>query len=120
MDPAQLASEATTRLLALQTARLNSAASPSDAGDQSNDALLAIFDQLGQLDGWAKIAMDRLAADPQDARAAQDLSRSLEHNARLHPYFIRRLTEVLGERPAVNTSIKLPQQPSVTARAPSA
>jgi uncharacterized protein YhaN len=115
MDPAQLASEAIRRLLATQT----SGTIDADEAEQRNAPLLEMFAQLGKLDGWAKIAIDRLAADPQDARAAQELRRSLEQTARLHPHFIQRLVAVVGVQPAVKTSITLPQQPSLGARTPS-
>jgi hypothetical protein len=108
MDPAQLASEACKRFAALH------AASPSSAllvpavpatGASAAEPLLEAFKHLATLDGWAKIAMTRLAADPQDARAHQELRRSLEQAARLHPQFTRRLADVLADRPAVKTSL---------------
>jgi hypothetical protein len=67
--------------------------------------LLDAFEHLATLDGWAKIAMTRLAADPQDVRAHAELRRSLEQAARLHPQFTRRLADVLADRPAVKTSL---------------
>lgn len=109
MDPAQLANEALKRFAA------------RDLREPGNEPLLDLFAQLGQLDGWAKIAIDRLVADPQDARAEQDLGRCLEHTARLHPHFTRRLADVVADRPAVRTSISttVPQQPLPAGRAPS-
>ena len=97
MDPAQLATEACKRFAALHvsTAPTAPAAEP----------LLDAFKHLATLDGWAKIAMTRLAADPQDARAHTELRRSLEQAARLHPQFTRRLADVLADRPAVKTSL---------------
>ena len=121
MDPAQLANEALKRFAALHTGStgtLVEAREPRESRElrePGNEALLDLFTQLGQLDGWAKIAMDRLVADPQDARAEQELCRCLEHTARLHPHFTRRLADVLADRPAVRTNISstLPQQPMV-------
>jgi hypothetical protein len=49
--------------------------------------------------------MTRLTVDPQDTRARQELRRSLEQAARLHPQFTRRLADVLSDRPAVKTSV---------------
>ena len=132
MDPAQLASEALKRFAALQTGTTGSGSTGTliearaprelrDLRDPGNEPLLDLFNQLTELDGWAKIAMDRLVADPQDARAGQELCRCLEHTARLHPHFTRRLVDVLTERPAVRAKISssLPQQPSLGVRASS-
>jgi hypothetical protein len=132
MDPAQLANEALRRFAALHTGSNGSGSTGTliearerrEAGElrePGNEPLLELFTQLGQLDGWAKIAMDRLVADPQDARAEQELCRCLEHTARLHPHFTRRLADVLADRPAVKTSISssLPQQSYTGTRAPS-
>jgi hypothetical protein len=69
------------------------------------EPLLEVFGHLCTLDGWAKVAMDRLAADPQDGRAHQELRRSCEQAARLHPQFTRRLADVVADRPAVKTSL---------------
>jgi hypothetical protein len=125
MDPAQLASEALKRFAALNTGStrsgstgtLTEAKEPRDlraAPDPGNEPLLDLFTQLSELDGWAKIAMDRLVADPHDARAEQELCQCLEHTARLHPQFTRRLVDVLADRPAMRTKISssLPQQPA--------
>ena len=98
MDPAQLASEACKRFAALHT-------SPNTPAASSAESLLEAFHHLATLDGWAKIAMTRLAADPQDSRAHQELRRSLEQAARLHPQFTRRLADVLADRPAVKTAL---------------
>lgn len=113
MDPAQLASEACKRFAALHLATPSSAlpgsALPGStsvlAAGSAAEPLLEAFKQLATLDGWAKIAMTRLAADPQDARAYQELRRSLEQAARLHPQFTRRLADVLADRPTVKTSL---------------
>lgn len=121
MDPAQLASEACKRFAALhsstapssalqgsglQSSALQGSASTAPAiGGPAAEPLIEAFKHLGTLDGWAKIAMARLAADPQDARAHQELLRSLEQAARLHPQFTRRLADVLADRPAVKTSL---------------
>ena len=126
MDPAQLANEACKRFAALHsapsTAQLSAAqtsvetqnasvdtrtavtAAPA-AGGPGSEPLLEAFKDLAVLDGWAKISMARLAADPQDARAHQELRRSLEQVARLHPQFTRRLADVLADRPAVKTNL---------------
>jgi hypothetical protein len=124
MDPAQLANEAMKRFAALHagstglasTGTLIEAKEPRETRElrePGNQPLLDLFTQLGELDGWAKIAMDRLLADPHDARAEQELCSCLEHTARLHPHFTRRLVDVLADRPAVRTNISstLPQQP---------
>jgi hypothetical protein len=122
MDPAQLANEACKRFAALHTSALQAAALPSptrtsvpgsatpsktatESRDSGSEPLLDAFKYLGTLDGWAKIAMGRLAADPQDARAHQELRRSAEQAARLHPQFTRRLVDVLADRPAVKTNL---------------
>jgi hypothetical protein len=127
MDPAQLANEALKRFAALHTGStgtLIEAREPREnreLREPGNEPLLDLFTQLGQLDGWAKIAMDRLAADPQDSRAEQDLCRCLEHTARLHPHFTRRLADVIADRPAVRTNISsaVPQQPMAGVRSSS-
>jgi hypothetical protein len=98
MDPAQMATEAVRRLQASCTS-----SSSIDQRD-STEAITELFEQLGGLDGWAKIARDRVLADPSDARAALELRRSCEQSARLHPAFIRRLDAVIHERPAVKTA----------------
>jgi hypothetical protein len=98
MDPAQLASEACTRFAALHAASNTSPVS-------TTEPLLDAFRDLARLDGWAKIAMTRLAADPRDGRAHQELRRSAEQAARLHPQFTRRLADVLADRPTVKTSL---------------
>jgi hypothetical protein len=111
MDPAQLANEACRRFAALHTSAAPSSALQAPAptgpatGGPAVEALLEAFNHLATLDGWAKIAMTRLAANPQDARAYQELLRSLEQAARLHPQFTRRLADVLADRPAVKTSL---------------
>ena len=114
MDPAQLANEACKRFAAMHSASPSSAqvsalqgpAPTAPAlGGSAAEPLLDVFQQLATLDGWAKIAMTRLAADPQDTRAHQELLRSLEQAARLHPQFTRRLADVLADRPAVKTNL---------------
>ena len=118
MDPAQLAHEACKRFEALHTSGtthteprttgdvLESTAAPAVGTQRQHDEpLLEVFDHLGKLDGWAKIAMDQMADHPEDggaAAAAAELCRSLEHTARLHPYFARQLAAVLTDRPAVS------------------
>jgi hypothetical protein len=112
MDPAQLAYEALKRFEALHAPGTNGTmVETRDLRDPGSEPLLEVFDHLGKLDGWAKIAMDRLAGDPQDGRAAQELRRSLEQTARLHPAFTRRLADVLADRPAVKTAISTPVPP---------
>jgi hypothetical protein len=117
MDPAQLAHEACKRFEALHTSGSNRTVlelrqaresrepgQPAEFGEQQSDEpLLEVFDDLGKLDGWAKIAMDQMVGHPQDGRAAaaaQELCRSLEQTARLHPYFARRLADVLTDAPS--------------------
>ena len=99
MDPAQLANEACKRFEALHASSNRSLTEPA------GEPLLEVFNHLGTLDGWAKLAMARLAGDPQDARAGHELRRILEQTARLHPHFNRRLTDTLAYRPAVKTSL---------------
>jgi hypothetical protein len=112
MDPAQMANEAVRRLAALQTS------GTLDAREPGCEAVAELFEQLAVLDGWAKIARDRLITDPQDARAAQELRRSCEQTARLHPHFIRRLADALNDRPAVRTSLSVPVQAAKNVPAP--
>jgi hypothetical protein len=110
MDPAQLANEACKRFTALHSSTASSSAlqastAPIGPPGPAVEPLLDAFEHLATLDGWAKIAMTRLAADPQDVRAHAELRRSLEQAARLHPQFTRRLADVLADRPAVKTSL---------------
>jgi hypothetical protein len=109
MDPAQLANEACKRFAALHSSATPGSAVQAPAapagGAPAAEPLLDAFQHLATLDGWAKIAMTRLAADPQDSRAHAELRRSLEQAARLHPQFTRRLADVLADRPAVKTSL---------------
>jgi hypothetical protein len=108
MDPAQMSTEAVRRLIALRsTSPITTNLTPALPG---GEPLTDLFDELAVLDGWAKISRDRLLADLDDTRAAQELRRSLEQSARLHPAFIRRLVDVLNNRPAVKTSITVPAQ----------
>jgi hypothetical protein len=119
MDPAQLANEALKRFEALHAPGTTVTRTETrDAREPGSEPLLEVFDHLGKLDGWAKIAMDRLVGDPQDGRAAQELRRSLEQTARLHPQFTRRLADCLADRPTVKTSLSSPVPPvqSSTAR----
>jgi len=123
MDPAQLAHEALKRFLALHARGTNGILIATrdlrDGREPGNDALLEVFAQLGKIDGWAKVSMDRLAGDPLDARATRELRGSLEQTARLHPHFNRRLADALVSRPAVKTSlsssVKSAPQPAVVA-----
>jgi hypothetical protein len=115
MDPAQMAHEACRRFEALHSSGSNRTLT------EPGEPLLEVFDHLGTLDGWAKIAMARLENDPQDARAGQELRRSMEHTARLHPHFNRKLIDVLADRPAVKTNLTTtvlpPSQPATGVRA---
>jgi hypothetical protein len=123
MDPTQLADEALKRFAALNAPRSQSSgAAGGDQRDCAAESLLAAFHHLAKLDGWAKIAMDRLVADPEDARATQELKLSMEQAARLHPQFTRRLADLLADRPPLASGITgrpLPQQASASGRAPS-
>jgi hypothetical protein len=118
MDPAQLASEACRRYAAMSNTSTQAATSASAPAEP----LLEVFGQLGTLDGWAKIAMNRLTSDPQDGRAQQELQRSCEQAARLHPHFTRRLADVLADRPSVKTALSatgpIPAQPARTPSEP--
>src|SRR5690242_3504284 len=109
MDPAQLASEACKRLAAMSNSATSNSASQVSAGGPGPavqpEPLLEVFGNLCTLDGWAKVAMDRLAADPQDGRAELELRRSCEQAARLHPQCTPRLADVLADRPAVKTDL---------------
>lgn len=113
MDPAQLASEACNRFVAMTSATTTSVATATSvattatAGQASpagSEPLMDAFRHLCTLDAWAKVAMNRLAANPADSRARQDLNRSCEQAARLHPQFTRRLAEVL-RAPVVRPSL---------------
>jgi hypothetical protein len=75
------------------------------AADREGGALLGTFDRLGALDPWAKIALERLRADPGDPRAAGELLHSLEHTARLHPAFAHELECVVGDQTATATAL---------------
>jgi hypothetical protein len=119
MDPAQLAHEAVKRFEALQTPgsgrtliEPRESQEAREPAEPAGEPLLEMFDQLGRLDGWAKIAMDRLAGDPADGRAAHDLCCCLEQTARLHPTFTRRLAAALADRPSVKGNLPT-QQPSL-------
>lgn len=121
MDPAQMASEACRRYSTMKTSTQSAPPTVSVAGAEP---LLEVFGQLSALDGWAKVSLDRLAIDPQDSRAQQELRRSCEQVARLHPQFGRRLADVLAERPAVKTALtstgSIPVQVTRTAIEPRA
>ena len=84
--------EALRRYAVMQIAPESGAAATPE--DPATRALVAVFQHLAKLDGWAKIAIDRLAVDPENARAAADLKLGMEHAARLHPQFMRTLSEV--------------------------
>ncbi|GAB3239076.1 hypothetical protein [Kineosporia babensis] len=88
MDPTQLVDEALRRFTVMQAAQVSGAAAIEQP------ALVATFQHLAKLDGWAKIAIDRLVADPENARAAADLRQSMNQAVRLHPQFMRTLSEV--------------------------
>lgn len=115
MDPAQMSTEAVRRLIAQRTTPTTTTTTPALPG---GEPLADLFDELVVLDAWAKISRDRLFANLEDARAAQELRRSLEQTARLHPHFIRRLVDVLANRPAVKTSITVPAQATAGVPAP--
>lgn len=104
MDPAQMANEAVRRLQAACTS------TGSAEYRDGSDAISDLFEQLTVLDGWAKVARDRVLADPTDARAALELRRSCEQSARLHPAFIRRLDDALHDRPSVKTTLSQGQK----------
>lgn len=103
MDPTQMVDEALRRFTVMQLA-VNSG-DTAMAEDPAGQALAAAFQHLAKLDGWAKIAIDRLVADPENAWAAADLKLSTEHAARLHPQFMRTLSEVCA------TATLAPQAP---------
>jgi len=90
--------EALRRFTVMQTAA-NSGAAAAPEGP-----LVAAFGHLAKLDGWAKIALDRLVVDPGNARAAADLKLSMEHAARLHPQFMRTLSVVCATSTTKRTS----------------
>ena len=108
MDPTQLADEALRRFTVLQTTARSS--TTAVAQEPAAHALVATFQHLAKLDGWAKIAIDRLVADPENVRAAADLKLSMEQAARLHPQFMRTLSQACATSaaaPAVR-SARLP------------
>lgn len=92
MDPTQLVDEALRRFTVIQIAANSGDAAATQ--EPAAQALMAAFQHLAKLDGWAKIAVDRLAADPENARAAADLKLSATQAVRLHPQFMRTLAEV--------------------------
>ncbi|MBT0772118.1 hypothetical protein KIH74_24455 [Kineosporia sp. J2-2] len=98
MDPTRMVDEALRRFTVMQLA-VNSG-DATEAEVPATRALVAAFQHVAKLDGWAKIALDRLVAEPGNARAAADLKLSMEHAARLHPQFMRTLSEVCGGVPA--------------------
>ncbi|GLY17835.1 hypothetical protein LWF15_26535 [Kineosporia rhizophila] len=109
MDPTQLVDEALRRFTVMQAAA-NSA--PATALEEpATPALVAVFQHLAKLDGWAKIAIDRLVADPENARAAADLKLSMDQAARLHPQFMRTLAEVCATSAAA-PPVRAPQVPA--------
>ncbi|GAB6901633.1 hypothetical protein [Kineosporia succinea] len=92
MDPKHLVDEALRRFTVMQLA-----ANSGDAAVVEEPAareLVAAFQHLAKLDGWAKVAIDRLVVDPENARATADLKLSMDHAARLHPQFLRTLSQV--------------------------
>lgn len=99
MDPTQLVDEALYRFTVTQIAANSGAAAVLE--EPAAGALVAAFQHLAKLDGWAKIAIDRLVADPENARAAADLKLSMEHAVRLHPQFMRTLSEVCAMSGAI-------------------
>ena len=92
MDPKQLADEALRRFAVMQLAA--NQGNVAVAEEPASRALVTACQHLAKLDGWAKIALDRLVADPENIRAAADLKLSVEQAARLHPQFMRTLSEV--------------------------
>ena len=96
MEVGQLAAQAVRDL----TTRL-SGASASETGSfalPDTDPLFATFAQLAAVDGWGKLAYQRVRKNPGDARAVADLRRSLEQAARLHPRLASQLQVALGGR----------------------
>ncbi|GAA3619158.1 hypothetical protein GCM10022223_39970 [Kineosporia mesophila] len=114
MDPTQLVDEALRRFTARQIAA-NSGDS-TGAAQPGADALAAVFQHLAKLDGWAKVAIDRLVADPENVRAAADLKLSMDQAARLHPQFMRTLSEVCAGTGAAPAALS----PHVRAPGPAA
>ena len=97
MEVGQLAAQAVRDL----TTRLSGATSGSETGGfaiPDADPLFAAFVQLAAVDGWGKLAFQRVRANPGDARAVADLRRSLEQAARLHPRLAAQLQVALGGR----------------------
>jgi len=101
MDPTQVVDEALRRFTAIQVAAAAGDSAVAAAPDAL--ALTGVFQHLAKLDGWAKIALDQLVADPENTRAAVDLRASMEQAARLHPQFMRTLGEVCAAFGAVPT-----------------
>jgi hypothetical protein len=102
MDPTQLVDEALRRFAVTQLAANSGSAAVSE--EPAAAGLVAAFQHLAKLDGWAKIAIDRLVADPENTRAAADLKLSMEHAVRLHPQFMRTLSEVCATSGAAATA----------------
>lgn len=99
MDVGQLAAQAVRDL----TTRLSGGTSRSETGSfalPDSDPLFATFAQLGTVDGWGKLAYQRVRKNPGDAVAVADLRCSLEQAARLHPRVASQLQLALGERVA--------------------
>lgn len=97
MEVGQLAAEAVRDL----TMRLSGSASTSETGSfalPEGDPLFATFSQLATVDGWGKLAYQRVRRNPGDARAVADLRRSLEQAARLHPRLASQLQVALRGR----------------------
>ncbi len=101
--------EALRRFTVMQSAAGADTAAPPE--DPATRALVAVFQHLAKLDGWAKIAIDRLAVDPENARAAADLKLGMEHAARLHPQFMRTLSEVCATTAPSGGTAPFPVRP---------
>lgn len=104
MDPTQLVDEALRRFTALQLA--TRAGDVVVAGTPDAQALRGAFQHLAKLDGWAKIALDRLVVDPENARAVAELKTSMEHAVRLHPQFMRTLSAACAASGAGTSSAR--------------
>ena len=71
---------------------------PACCRSRPQDPLHSTFAQLAVVDGWGKLAYQRVRKNPGDARAAADLRRSLEQAARLHPRLASQLQVAVGGR----------------------
>jgi hypothetical protein len=107
MEAAQMATEALQRLLTVLETRaidVDAVRAPAEP------PILVAFQQLQQLDGWAKVTFERLCADHDDSWAMGDLHRSLEQAVGLHPQFATRLDAALRSQP--QDGAVLPEQVS--------